>query len=238
MSTPTTPKELFKAISALVDAGWHEMPDRSPYLGTGAPGNYLEYLLGFNPGAADIPDALGWELKWYTPKSNLVTLFHKTPDNSPDVIRDMVRQYGKRDAKGRLSFRHTINPTQRSGSQRFIPEFDVKAAQLVVRPKNGTGPVPRWSQDTLLNVVAGKMRRLLFVRGERKGCRVLFTRAEAYKTFSLTDFFVEVESGVIVVDFDAREAKPGSEGMRDHGTKFRVKPENICRLYMEKERIR
>ncbi len=148
----------------------------------------------------------------------------------------MVRNYGKRDSKDRLSFRHTVDPTSRSEAQKFKPMYD--AGELTVRHKDGSGPVPRWSQDSLLAAVGGKLRRLLLVLGERKGQQVNFLRAEAYDTFSLTDFFAEVERGVIMIDFDAREAEPGSYSMRDHGTKFRVRPENICRLYMNKRRIR
>ncbi len=55
MSAPNNRKELFAAITDLIDTGWHTMPDRSPYKGTGAPGNYLEHKLGFDPGSADIP---------------------------------------------------------------------------------------------------------------------------------------------------------------------------------------
>lgn len=31
--------------------------------------------------------------------------------------------------------------------------------------------------------------------------------------------------GIIVVDFDVREAKAGSKGLRNHGTKSRVAPD-------------
>ena len=44
--------------------------------------------------------------------------------------------------------------------------------------------------------------------------------------------------GTILIDFDARESSPGSHGMRDHGTKFRIPPENVCRLYVDKQHIR
>lgn len=47
----------------------------------------------------------------------------------------------------------------------------------------------------------------------------------------------EVCNGTVRIDFDAREAKAGSKGFRNHGTKFRVQPENICRLYARKERL-
>ena len=34
-----------------------------------------------------------------------------------------------------------------------------------------------------------------------------------------------------------RESKPGSPGLRNHGTKFRIAPDAVCRLYMKKDRL-
>ncbi len=237
--TPTNKRELFAAVVDLIQSDWYEMPDESPYKGTGAPGNYLEHLLGFAPGASDLPDALGWELKWHTDRTNLVTLFHKKPDNAPDIIRYMVREYGKPDSQGRLNFRHTVNPANRGQTQLFTPRYE--AGQLLLRRKGGKGNkamIPRWSESELLAAAGGKLRRLLLVKGERKEQRIRFLQAEAYETFSLTDFIAEVLRGTILIDFDARESKPGSHGMRDHGTKFRTTPDLVCRLYMKKERLK
>ncbi len=81
------------------------------------------------------------------------------------------------------------------------------------------------------------MRRLIMVKGERKAGQIRFLQADAYETFNLTDFIVEVLRGEIAIDFDCRESKPGSKGLRNHGTKFRIVPQSICRLYMRKERL-
>ena len=110
---PKTKRELFERIRAVIAHGWHDLP--SSYGGTGAPGMFLEDLLGLTAGALDIPDAVGWELKWYTDKTNLVTLFHKEADGPDAIMRYMVRKYGWKDKLGRLSFRHTI----RGKSDRF-----------------------------------------------------------------------------------------------------------------------
>lgn len=233
-SAPANRQQLFAAVSELTRSGWHELGD--DYGGTGGPRVLLEHLLGFAPGAADRPDALGWELKYYTERTHLTTLFHKSPDNSPEIIRYLVRKHGSRDSKGRLSFRHTVRPDLRTEAQLFKPHYD--SGLLTVRPRAGNGPVPRWSEQALLGAAGAKLRRLLMVRGERQGEQVRYIRADAFTEFSLTDFIAEVLRGVIVIDFDAREQKPGSHGMRDHGTKFRIPPEQVCRLYMDKQRIR
>ncbi len=233
---PPSQRILFEKIIALIGHGWYEMPDT--YRGTGAPGIFLEDQLGLTrgPKPEDWPDASGWELKWWTARTQYLTLFHKSPDNSPNIMRYMVRKYGKRDAQGRMSFRHTIRPTSRAPGQKFLPAYD--AGWLSVRPKGGNGLIPRWSEQALLGAAGSKLRRLIMVKGERKGQQVRFFQADAYREFSITDFIAEVLRGVIVIDFDCREARPGSTGLRDHGTKFRVAPEHVCRLYMDKQRLR
>lgn len=226
---PKTRKELFRALNEILQHGDYEMPTKR-YSGTGAPGLYLEDLLGLSAGNKDIPDSLGFELKFYTEKTNLITLFHKEP--KPDgVVRMMVSRFGWKDAKGRLSFRHTIA----GRSDRF--KVDSDAEQIVVRPLKGNGIIPHWTHDDILSAAGAKLRRLVLVKGERRGQTVSYNRADVFENLQLTFFVWEVCKGTVKIDFDAREAKPGSKGLRNHGTKFRVAPGDICRLYAKKERL-
>ncbi len=192
---------------------------------------FLESLLGVTTGSVDIPDSVGWELKWFTRRTNLLTLFHKEPTGPPTILRYMVRKHGWKDAKGRMSFRHTI----KGKSDRFRVEDS--GGQIVVRPIRGNGLIPYWSHEELMAVAGSKLRRLIMVKGEKDGQKVRFRQADAYETFHLADFVNEILRGEIVIDFDAREAKPGSPGLRNHGTKFRVAPSSVCRLYLKKERL-
>ena len=75
------------------------------------------------------------------------------------------------------------------------------------------------------------------VKGERNKRSVRFIHADACETFHLADFIYELMRGLIALDFDRREAKPASNGLRDHGIKFRITPTMICRLYLKKERL-
>ena len=77
------------------------------YKGTGAPGTYLEDLLGLTTGNKDIPDSVGWEVKYYTMKTNLITLFHKEPQPK-DAVRYMVGKWGWKDSKGRLGMKYSL----------------------------------------------------------------------------------------------------------------------------------
>ena len=226
---PKTKKELFARLVDVRRHGEYVMPTER-YSGTGGPGLYLEDLLGLTSAGRDIPDALEWELKYYTAETNLITLFHKEPQPE-GIMRYMVSKYGWKDAQGRLSFRHTIQ----GQSEKFRVDSD--AGQVVVRPVKGNGNVPYWTEDDILSAAGGKLRRLVLVRGVKCGQKVSFERIDFYENLQLSFFIWEVVKGAVAIDFDVRESKPGSKGLRNHGTKFRIAPENICRLYARKERI-
>ena len=227
---PKTKKELFQRMREIFALGWQEMPENRRYNGTGGPGNYLEDLLGLTSGNKDMADVLGWEVKYYTEKTSLITLFHKEPQ-PPGILRYMVSKYGWKDEQGRLSFRHTIS----GKSDRFIVNDD--AGAIVVRPLKGNGPIPSWTHDILLNIAGGKLRRLLLVKGEKDDRKVIFERADCYEDLYLTFLVLELVAGTIAIDFDVREMTPGSKGLRNHGTKFRISPDFICRMYRKKERL-
>ena len=227
---PKTGKELFERLVNVVQQSPHEMPHQSRYNGTGAPGNFLEDLLGLTAGNADIPDSLGWELKYYTPQTHLVTLFHKEPKPA-GIMRYMVRRFGQKDQHGRRSFRHTI----RGKSDRFRVDSD--ANQIFVRPIGGNGSIPYWAQDDILSAAGAKLRCLVLVQGSKKGRTVTFDRIDCFEDLQISFFVFELVAGSVCIDFDARESKPDSQGLRNHGTKFRVAPNDICRLYRKKERL-
>ena len=96
MTAPRTRGELFDAIRALMNHGWYDLP--STYGGTGGPGRYLENLLELTAGSKDVPDSeAGWELKWYTKRTHLITLLHKSPDGPQHIMRYLVRMHGWKD---------------------------------------------------------------------------------------------------------------------------------------------
>ena len=226
---PLNRKELFSRMREIIALDATEMPAIPRYNGTGGPGCYLEDLIGLRAGNQDIADIIGWEVKYFTPQTNYITLFHKEP-GPVGIMRYMVSKYGWKDALGRLSFRHTIA----GRSDRFAVIDD--AGNVIVRPLKGNGPVPIWSHDTILNA-ANKLKRLLLVMGERSGQKVKFVRADMFENLHLTLLVSELINGTVAIDFDARETSPGSAGLRNHGTKFRIYPENVCRLYLKKERF-
>jgi len=230
IAPPKTQKELLSRLDTICQHGSYIMPEER-YQGTGAPGIFLEDLLGLSTGNKDIPDSLGCELKYYTVKTNYLTLFHKEP-KPRGIMRYMVSKFGWKDDEGRLSFRHTIA----GKSDRFRVVSD--AGQIIVRPlEKANGLVPCWTSDVILSTAGAKLRRLLCVRGEKKGQQVTYNRIDFYENLLLTDFIDHIVRGIVLIDFDAREMTPGSKGLRNHGTKFRVTPDNVGRLYSKKNRL-
>ena len=225
---PKNKNQMLERLCEIVKSGWLEMPSDVPrYNGTGGPGNYLEDLLGLTSGNQDIADCVGWEVKYFTPKTSLITLFHKEPEPA-GIMRYIVSKYGWKDKLGRLSFRHTIH----GQSDRFVVVDD--AGTIIVRPINdGNDPVPSWTHDTLLNIAGGKLRRLVAMAGQRKGQTVKFDSAELYEKMHLTQLAQDLVNGRIAIDFDVREMSAGSKGLRNHGTKFRVSPKDLHRLYFK-----
>lgn len=94
--SPISDASISKTLQNIFQRGAHFIPDE--FTGTGAPGNYLEFLFGVDGGNQDMPDTGNWELKFHGGKS-LMTLFHlqSAPRGS---LRGLVDDFGWLDAKG------------------------------------------------------------------------------------------------------------------------------------------
>lgn len=226
---PRTKTELLVRLRRIIRLGWTRLPD-GKYGGTGGPGRYLEDLLGLDAGNRDIADCIGFEVKWHTRRTALISLFHKEAEPQ-GIMRAMVDAYGWLDVQGRLSFRHTI----KGRSDRFqVVDVDDK---VEVRPLSGVGPICYWTHNTLLNVAGGKLRRLVSMEGERDGQMVRFTQATLYENMHLTRLIQDLVNGQIAIDFDVRDNTAGSRALRNHGTKFRVPPLILPDLYITAEKL-
>ena len=85
---------------------------------------------------------------------------------------------------------------------------------------------PYWTHDQLLNIAGAKLRRLVVVR---------YRQADCFSDFTLTFFIYELMRGTICVDFDMRATD--TKAIRDHGTKFRIASDDVCRVYLNKKRF-
>jgi hypothetical protein len=223
----------FNKLREVIDNGWYVIPEDTGYGGTGGPGLLLEDLIGIDRNNRDGPDSGVWELKFHSGKSPL-TLFHLTPQPK-GVMHEFVRGYGWPDLKGRTSFRHTI---WGSSSRGFKIANDVN--RIIVRNEGPVADIkitpPYWAHDNLMNAFVYKLRRLALVHGTKRKGKVRYEYARLYWEPKITDFISAIERGLIAIDFDARTNLSGM-GLRDHGTKFRIKIEDLSSLYLKNEKF-
>jgi len=229
---PRSGKASFKKIEEILKAGIWEFPAAGKYNGTGAPGRYLEDLLGIKENNADSPDLADWEIKFHGGTS-LLTLFHKDPEPR-GVIRTMVHDYGWDDRQGRISFRHTISGESPRGFY-VVNEMD----RIVIRNKHKDAAVPHWTHNTILNALSSKLRRLIVVEGEMllNPRSVVYKEATAYWEPEIMGFSKAIADGLIYIDFDARTKGGKGTTIRNHGTKFRIKIEDLSKIYANKHKI-
>lgn len=198
----------------------------SQFNGNGAPGEYLEYLCKVSRNNVDMPDFYDWELKFHGGKS-LLTLLHKTPQPK-GVMKELVHNFGWLDDKGRKSFRHTLSKNAKRGFE--IQDYDEKL--FIVNPSNPEIR-PYWEHNVILETISSKLRRLIFVEGKynSKKKEVSYTKATALWDLDILKIIQLIQEGIIIIDFDARTQSATNNNVRDHGTKFRIKSNELPRLY-------
>ena len=223
--------DILEKLQDVIAKGWHALPDKG-YGGTGGPGMYLEKLLGLEMNNSDTPDMGKWELKYHDAKSkSLITLFHLEA-KPPGHLNVLISEFGKDRGDGTTSFCHTV----RGRSNKGLVVGDLGDSILVSNPSRtdiDANMWPRWTHDDILNAFASKLRRLIIVSGEKNGNQVRYLKGHSYenpKSSKLTSMIVD---GTIAIDFDARTQR-GTGGLRNHGTKFRIRYQDLEMLYSKR----
>lgn len=224
-----TDTDLYARLRGILKRGWIQIPDYHGYRGTGAPGVILEELLGIDGGNRDTPDAGKWEIKFHS-RNSLLTLFHLEAQPRGHM-HQMVRKFGWPDEKGRTSFRHTIHGRSERGF--YVAN---ESNRITVRNDSVSDMVwPYWTHDSLINAFAAKFRRLIVVKGRKHKGRVKYDKANLYWEPQTTLFIEAIEKGIVAIDFDARTNN--GRGLRNHGTKFRIKYDNLRHLYIHQQKF-
>lgn len=231
-SNPPHFKLILPKIIDILNHGTYEFPSIGKYNGSGGPGRLLEDLLGIKENNVDVPDLRAWEVKFHGGAS-LLTLFHKDPEPR-GVINQLVDDYGWDDKKGRISFRHTL--CGRSDRGFYVVNEDNK---IIIRNEKKEGAVPFWAHNVLLNAFPSKLRRLILIEGKvlKNPRRVTYLEAHAYWELDINGFMEAVVRGTFQIDFDARTNKGRGSSIRNHGTKFRIKIEDLPKIYAYKQKI-
>lgn len=215
-------------LREVLDTREYHIPENQGFEGTGAPGLYLEHLLGLKTSNVDVPDAGAWEVK-YTSGTAPITLFHKDPYPRRQAIRYIINHWGWIGKNGRPSFRYTLW----GESDRFHVVDD--ANSIWVRRTGYDDVSPHWSHDDLITAFARKMSNLMHVRGSYSPTRrvVKYESAELLSRARASQFVRAVTTGLVAIDFDAYIRETGA--VRNHGTKFRVRPADLHSLYTDRQ---
>ena len=221
----------FRRLQAVLSRGWIHIPDSPGYGGTGSPGLILEELVGIGANNKDGPDTGIWELKYHGGASPL-TLFHLTPQ-PPGNLHHIVRGYGWPDSKGRTSFRHTIWGESPRGFKVYNDANRIIVRNIGEHSDPDIVP-PYWTHDSLINAFVYKLRRLAVVHGTKSKGRVRYDKANLFWEPNVGRLIDAIEGGLIAIDFDVRTSNSG-RGLRDHGTKFRIRINDLKHLYSESQ---
>ena len=258
MSPPIYTKEtLIAKLLEIVAMGW--IPN-GRHGNHGGIGNTLEDLLGLTENNLPIPNAAEWELKTQRlDTSSLTTLIHMEP--SPRALKFVPNvllpnygwahgESGKKYPPTEMSFRQTINGMERSDrgfkvvidrdQRKIMISFDASKlaphhAEWLRTVERRAGltelePQPYWGFDDLEHKAGTKLLNSFYVQARVKRENDLeFFKYESImmlREFSFDGFLVAIETAKLLVDFDARTG-------HNHGTKFRLRKNNLPLLYRE-----
>jgi hypothetical protein len=158
------------------------------------------------------------------------------------------REAGKKYPEGEMSFRQTIHGRNHS-DRGFIVEIDRTLRKLLisfdasqVADKHQSwlnqveqrinldqlNPQPYWGFDDLASVMGTKLHNCFYVQADVKKIDGVehfhYAKVKMLQRLSMDGFLNEIESGNILVDFDARTG-------HNHGTKFRMRQNCLENLY-------
>ena len=252
-----TKEELIEKFKEINKKGWIENKRGK---NNGAVGNTLEDLLGIPENNLPIPNAAEWELKAQRKNTtSLVTLCHlePSPRAAKLVSNLLLPNYGWPHSLAGInypvnekSFRQTLNTkliTDRGFSVKV--NYEEKKVEIVFNSKKvsdkhkkwlkevldstemDTLPItPYWGFNDLYIKIGSKLTNCFFVRAETKKENnkeyFHYNNVLMLKNVNLDKFINAIEQGLVYIDFDARTG-------HNHGTKLRIKYENIPELYKD-----
>ena len=230
--------ELVDQLPNIRDKGY--IPTRRP--GNTGIGKTLEDLLNIKENNFQGPNSHFTELKSGRKGSpSMVTLFTKSPLPSR-INRQLVEKFGKPTDNGKKVLHTTISAVSKNtlyGKAAFI--IGVHCACIEINHDGyGDLPTPYWNRTDLENAFIKKYpQNLLYVKADCKGRgkNEMFHYNEAWlmSGFSFTRFIELLRSGQILIDIRLGQYPNGR--LHDHGTGFRVKPENLDMCFSTRKRV-
>lgn len=232
-----TLKEIQQKLKTLKDQGFVQSRRKGP---TGI-GHTLEQELNLTENNLAIPDIGGRvELKATRKNSgSLVTLFTFNKAVWQIHQRDIIKNYGYIDELNRQSLYSTVYYSQ-NNPQNLKIELD-KAGNKVHLHNTSGNLLATWSIYTIVAKFITKLERLLVVLADNRinddtgKEEFLFNEAYILENPSPENFINAFENSQIAIDIRMHLKDSGT--VRNHGTGFRIKENNIINLYSTKKQI-
>ena len=214
----------------------------------GGIGNTFEDCLGVKENNKKHPDYEGFEVKSQRSlTSSYVSLFSKSPTFPPKANKYLKDTFGRGDShfpelKSLHSsiFGHQWNTLY--DTYQLILKVDNINQRLYLLVKDNLGLIVSdnviWSFEDL-NKAAQKLSSLIVVIAEIKNVNeeifYHFNKATVYHNFVFNNFLNAIQNGDIMFDIRIGVYKTGKNigKPHDHGSGFRVKRENVFKLYEE-----
>lgn len=219
-------------------------------------GKTFEDCIGVIENNLNEPDLFGYEIKSHRDESgSYVTLFTKSPSYPPKGANAYLKDkfgmlYPNSTTLKKLHtsmFASTYNSYADTYSFRLINSREERRIYIGVYRLNDKELLDRrvyYTYSDIENALKNKLHSLLFVKAQRRknidGTESFnFTSAEIYEKPSLEIFLKMIDEGEIMYDIRMGAYGSGKNFGKphDHGSGFRVKEENIIKLYSSVEKI-
>lgn len=203
-------------------------------------GKTLEDLLGIKENNVPGPDARKVELKsGRKDSSSMLTLFTKTPLPRGKAIPQLQQKYGYPSPKNGKKILHVTLKATSYTNIKGRRALSVVANENVDIVSTTGDVIGYWDDETLGAAFKKKLPALVYVkanfRGRGSNEEFWFNEAWYLAGFSFEDFKQLVRDGVICVDLRIGQYPNGSS--HDHGTGFRIRPDNLELCFKKRDRI-
>lgn len=217
-------------------------------------GKTFEDLVGVVENNLDEPDLAGFEIKSHREEAtSYVTLFTKSPTFPKQANAYLNSNYGEPyPNKPELKKLHTsmfankYNSFCNKLSFKLLHDKKNEVIRIGVYDLNTKSLIDEsvgYTYKDVEEILKRKLKNLFYVSADRKIINneeyFHFNHAEIYTTPSLDNFLNLLDNGLIMYDIRIGSYASGNNYGKphDHGSGFRILPQNIKQLYENKEEI-
>ncbi len=229
--------EIVDGLKKVKEHGYYKTHRHGP---TGI-GKTLEDLLGIVENNIPGPNAVRLELKSARKNTgSMLTLFTKSPD--PQKVNSvLLDKFGYPSSKGTGTneLHTTVNAldfNSLKGKRGFKVGIESNRITLLIP---GEHTVCYWPKEKLQNSFERKLSNLLYVKADvrERGINEEFWYNEAWvlSGFSFEGFIRLLKEGTILLDIRIGQYSDGRT--HDHGTGFRVIPDNLDLCFKKRQRV-